>query len=273
MAQGALRFDGTLARRYRARSVGSGPDLIVFSHGLGTDQTTWNGLLESLPERYTAIVFDLPGAGPLLPEDFDPDSYRTIAPFADDVLALLEEVGVTRCIFVGHSVSGMIGVLAGIEDPGRFSRLVLLNSSPRYLNDESYVGGFEPETLRDLFDAMGANYQAWVTGFAPLAINAQAPAAIASFSAGLLAMRPDVMIAISRTIFGSDVRKLLPALTVPAVLIHSRSGSDIAVPEQVAHYMHGAIPDSRLIWIDASGHLPHLSAPDEVAKALWAALA
>jgi len=271
MGHGAFRFDGTLARKYRAHAMGSGPEVIVFSHGLGTDQTSWARLLESLPDRYTALLFDLPGAGPLLPDDFDSDNYRTLAPFADDVLALLEEVGVARCTFVGHSVSGMIGVLAAIEDPGRVERLVLLNSSPRYLNDGDYVGGFEPQDLADLFEAMGSNYQAWVAGFAPLAIAAQAPDAVDSFSAGLLAMRPDVMIAISRSIFESDVRALLPALAAPTVLIHSRS--DIAVPEAVAHYTHRMIAGSRLVWIDASGHLPHLSAPQEVAGALWANLA
>lgn len=271
MGQGALRLDGMLARKHRARAIGSGAEIIVFSHGLGTDQTSWARFLESLPGRYTALLFDLPGAGPLLPEDFDPDNYRTLAPFADDVLALLEEVGVARCTFVGHSVSGMIGVLAAIEDPGRFAQLALLNSSPRYLNDGDYVGGFEPEDLADLFEAMGSNYQAWVTGFAPLAIDAQVPAAVESFSAGLLAMRPDVTIAISRTIFGSDIRALLPVLAVPTLLVHSRS--DIAVPEAVAHYMHRMIAGSRLVWIDASGHLPHLSAPQEVARALWANLA
>ncbi|CAN5177596.1 alpha/beta hydrolase [soil metagenome] len=271
MAHGAFRFDGTLARKHRAHAIGSGADLIVFSHGLGTDHSSWARLLESLPDRYTALLFDLPGAGPLLPDDFDPDDYRTLAPFADDVLALLEEVGVIRCTFVGHSVSGMIGVLAAIEDPGRFERLVLLNSSPRYLNDEGYRGGFDAQDLADLFDAMGSNYQAWVTGFAPLAIDAQVPAAVESFSAGLLAMRPDVTIAVSRTIFGSDVRALLPALAVPTLLVHSRS--DIAVPEDVAHYLHHMIAQSRLVWIDASGHLPHLSAPHEVARALWTSLA
>jgi sigma-B regulation protein RsbQ len=271
MAQGALRFDGTLARRHRAHAIGSGADLIVFSHGLGTDHSSWARLLESLPDRYTALLFDLPGAGPLLPEDFDTDNYRTLAPFADDVLALLEEVGVARCTFVGHSVSGMIGVLAGIEDPGRFEQLALLNSSPRYLNDEDYRGGFEPQELAELFDAMGSNYQAWVAGFAPMAVDARAPAAVESFSASLLAMRPDVTIAVARTIFGSDVRALLPALTVPALLVHSRS--DIAVPEAVALYLHRMIAGSRLVWIDASGHLPHLSAPRDVARALWSNLA
>src|SRR4051812_2274794 len=106
-----LRLEGPLARRHRARLIGDGEELIVFSHGLGTDQTAWLPLIERLPHHLSALIFDLPGAGPLLPADFDPDDYRSIERFADDLLDLLDEIGVARCRYVGHSVSGTIGAL------------------------------------------------------------------------------------------------------------------------------------------------------------------
>ena len=262
----SLRVDGPLAQRHRVRLIGSGRDLVIFSHGLGTDQSAWAAVLDRLPETRSVLLFDLPGAGPLLPEGFDPDNYRSLAAFADDLLNLLDEIGVERARYVGHSVSGMIGVLAAIEEPARFEKLVLLNASPRYLDDQDYAGGFSRGDLEGLLAAMGANYQAWVAGFAPVAIGDAIPQAVEDFSSGLLAMRPDVTLRIARTIFESDVRALLPLVRVPTALIHSRN--DVAVPEAVAHYLNDRISGSDLVWIDANGHLPHLSAPETVAAAL-----
>jgi pimeloyl-ACP methyl ester carboxylesterase len=261
-----LCVDGPLAKRHRATLIKGGGDLVILSHGFGTDQSSWAGVLERLPRRFSVLLYDLPGAGPLLPTDFSADRYRSLSAFADDLLHLLEEIGVQQASYVGHSVSGMIGALAAIEDPLRFRKLLLLNASPRYLDDVDYRGGFSRSELDGLLEAMASNYQAWVAGFAPLAIGSDTPHAVEEFSASLLAMRPDVALRIARAIFESDVRNLLPILEVPTVLIHARG--DIAVPEQVAHYLADHIPRSRLTWIPVTGHLPHISAPDQVADAL-----
>jgi pimeloyl-ACP methyl ester carboxylesterase len=267
---GQYRLHGPLAMRHRARLIGSGEDLVIFAHGFGTDQSAWDPLLAHLPERFSALVYDLPGAGPLLPPDFNPDHYRSHAPFADELLALMDEVGIERAFFVGHSVSGMIGALAAIEEPRRFRKLALLSASPRYLDAPGYHGGFDRQDLAALFEAMAANYQAWVAGFAPLAVGADVPQAVDEFAAGLLAMRPDITLRMARMIFESDVRDILPLLRVPTVLIHAHA--DIAVPEQVAHYLHAHVSGSQLVWIDVTGHLPHLSAPRHVAAALMSQL-
>jgi sigma-B regulation protein RsbQ len=173
-----LSLDGPLARRHRARLAGTGSRVVVFSHGLGTDQTSWHAVLDRLAVPVKAFLYDLPGASALMPEDFDPADYRSIASFADDLLALLDEVGITACDYVGHSVSGMIGALASIEEPARFRQLILINSSPRYLNDEGYVGGFEKADVEALLAAMAANYQAWAAGFAVAAVAADVPQAV-----------------------------------------------------------------------------------------------
>jgi pimeloyl-ACP methyl ester carboxylesterase len=205
-----------------------------------------------------------------MPEDFNPSEYGELSAFADDLLNLLDELELESCYYVGHSVSGMTGALAAIEAPSKFKQLALLNASPRYLNEEGYVGGFRQEDLDSLFAAMMTNYQAWVAGFAPMAVAADIPSAVSQFSAGLLAMRPDVTARISKMVFQSDVRALLPLLAVPTLLIHSRG--DVAVPEAVGHYLHSAIQNSTLAWIEAPGHLPHLSAPREVNRILRAHL-
>jgi sigma-B regulation protein RsbQ len=267
----SINLSGPLAVRHKARLIGSGSKLVVFSHGLGNDQRSWEAVIGQLPADVCALVFDLPGAGPLLPADFEPENYSSIADYADDLLNLLSEIGVQRCTFVGHSVSGMIGVLASIEDPARFAQIVLLNSSPRYLNADGYTGGFDQSELDTLLTAMSANYQAWVAGFAPAAVGVAVPEAIIDFSAGLLAMRPDVTAKIARMIFTSDLRHVLRLVSVPTLLIHARE--DIAVPPTVGLFLHDNIAGSRIEWIDTAGHLPHLTAPDEVAAVLRAALA
>lgn len=266
-----IALGGPLAQRHKVRLIGNGPELVVFSHGLGTDQHAWNAVIGQLPSNVTALVYDLPGAGPLLPADFVPENYSTIADYADDLLSLLEELQVNRCTYVGHSVSGMIGVLASIEAPTLFKKLVLLNSSPRYLNADGYVGGFDQTELDVLLSSMADNYQAWVAGFAPQAVRANMPDAIADFSAGLLAMRPDVTAKIAKMIFTSDLRHVLSMITVPTVLIHSRE--DIAVPDAVAHFLAASIPGAILDWIDTAGHMPHMVAPQEVAVLLQSHLA
>lgn len=267
----SINLSGPLAVRHKARLIGSGSKLVVFSHGLGNDQRSWEAVIGQLPADVCALVFDLPGAGPLLPADFEPENYSSIADYADDLLNLLSEIGVQRCTFVGHSVSGMIGVLASIEDPARFAQIVLLNSSPRYLNADGYTGGFDQSELDTLLTAMSANYQAWVAGFAPAAVGVDVPEAIIDFSAGLLAMRPDVTAKIARMIFTSDLRHVLRLVSVPTLLIHARE--DIAVPPTVGLFLHDNIAGSHIEWIHTAGHLPHLTAPNEVAAVLRAALA
>jgi sigma-B regulation protein RsbQ len=261
-----IRLDGPLALRHRARLLGEGEELLVLSHGLGTGQTAWSRLAGRLPKRYRLLVWDLPGAGPLVPDDFDLGRYASIASWSDDLLALLDEAGVERCRYLGHSVSGMIGALAAIEDPDRFEQLLLLNASPRYLDAPGYTGGFQAADLQALYGAIAHHYEDWVAGFAPAAIAEDAPAAVREFAEGFLSMSPDVTLAVARTVFESDLRHVLPSVRVPCVLVHSRD--DIAVPEAVARYLHEHLPHSRLEWIDARGHLPHMSAPEAVARAL-----
>jgi len=265
-----MRLDGPLAKRHNVHVVGEGPRLLLFSHGFGTAQTVWRKLVRGLPPEFSAVLFDLPGASPRLPRDFQLEDYRSIDSFARDLLDLMADLNIERCEYVGHSLSGMVGLLAAKAAPEKFERLVLLNASPRYIDDDGYAGAFSDADIKGLVRSMETNYRAWVAGFAPLAICAPLPEAVEDFSVDLLAMRPDVAARMAQFIFTSDYRALLPEIQTPVRLIHSRS--DIAVPESVAHYMSEHIPNSSLRWINALGHLPHISAPEEVLEALLASL-
>lgn len=245
----------------------SGKPTMVFAHGFGTDQTAWQKVRDAFSNDYRLILYDNVGAGRADPDAFSPNKYDTLHSYADDLLAICEACEVSDAIMVGHSVSGMISLLAAIREPARFKKMVLVGASPRYLNDEDYVGGFSQEALDGFYNAMASNYYAWVSGFAPAAMaNADRPQLAAGFAESLSAIRPDIAQSVARVIFQSDHRADLPSVTNEVLLLQTRQ--DIAVPMEVAQYLHKHVMNSRLEVVDAEGHFPHISAPDEIIGAI-----
>jgi sigma-B regulation protein RsbQ len=255
--------------RNNVQWLGQGNQPILFAHGFGSDQTIWRHQVAAFEPFYKIILFDHVGAGQSDLAAYSPIRYSSLYSYAEDLLELCTELNLPPAILVGHSVSGMIGLLAALIDPSRFKQLIFLSASPRYLNDAAtgYVGGFEQADLDSIYAAMSANYYAWASGFAPIAMrNPDRPELAIEFANTLSAIRPDIAQAVARVIFQSDYRAELPKLTVPTTIL--QSSNDIAVPTQVGQYMADKIPQSNLISIDAQGHLPHLSAPDVVTQTL-----
>lgn len=260
-------LSGPLAQRHDATLSGQGSTLMVLSHGLGTDQHVWSRIRPTLERHYQVLSYNLPGAGPWVPDDFDAARYQDISAYADDLLALLDELGVAHCpIYVGHSVSGAVGLLAAAAQPQRFGQLCLINASARYLNDADYQGGFTQADLDGLYAAIRGNYEAWVAGFSQIVIDASVPGAVDEFARGFLAMRPDITLSAARTIFQSDIRHVLPHVSHPVLLIHN--ANDPAVPPQAAEFLRQGLVNSQLTWIPAAGHLPHVTSPEAVLAAL-----
>lgn len=251
---------------FNGRRTGQGTDVAILSHGFGTDQTAWNALRPWLDQRYDVVSFDLAGCGPLGANTYDFDQHDSLFGYADDLLEIVDILGIERCTYIGHSMSGMIGAAASIGRPELFERMVIIGASPRYLDDDGYVGGFKREDLDNLFESMQANYQAWVAGFAPMVVGVDDSAVVADFSNTLFQMRPDIALNTSRTIFTSDLRTLVPQVSRPVHLI--QTAHDMAVPVQVGHWLAAAIPGATLDVIEASGHLPHMTAAGEVARIL-----
>ncbi|EHA8591551.1 Strigolactone esterase D14 [Cocos nucifera] len=259
---------GIVEEAHNVRVVGKGERTIVLAHGFGTDQSVWKHLVPHLVDDYRVVLFDNMGAGPTNPDYFDFERYATLEGYAFDLLAILEELRVASCIFVGHSVSAVIGALASISRPDLFSKLVMLSASPRYLNDVDYFGGFEQEELDQLFDAMRSNYKAWVSGFAPLCVGGDLESvAVQEFSRTLFNIRPDIAFSVAQTIFQSDLRHLLDLVTVPCHIL--QSSKDLAVPVVVSEYLHKNISGNSIVEVMPSeGHLPQLSNPEMVIPVL-----
>lgn len=253
--------------RHHVRLVGTGTQTVVLAHGFGSDQTAWRHLERAFLPHYRLVLFNMVGATSANIDHYSPHRYKSLHSYAADLLELLSALDLQQVIYVGHSMSAMIGVLAALSQPARFAKLILLNASPHYLNDGSYRGGFEPSDIEGLYAAMAANYHTWASGYASQAMgNGDRPELSAEFTATLSAIRPDVAVAVARLIFQSDHRADLAQLTIPALVV--QSNQDVAVPLAVGQYLAHHIPRAELVVIAAEGHLPHVSAPAEVIRVI-----
>lgn len=245
--------------------LGDGPETIIFAHGIGNDQHSWRHQVEHFFNDYRLVLFDHAGATPDNASCYSPIRYRTLQSYANDLLEICHAMQLRNAILMTHSVSGIIGLLAAINEPSFFRKVILMNASPRYLNDGNYIGGFEQSDLNLMYEAMSSNFHSWCAGFAPLVTgDATRPDVTHEFASTLGNLRPDIALSTLRTIFESDYRHVLPKVSRPVVIMQSKN--DIAVPTQVGHYLQKHIAGSVLEDMDISGHLPHLTRPEEIIR-------
>lgn len=240
---------------------------IVFAHGFGLDQQSWNEIYPAFEDEYRIILYDNVGGGSSDPDAFSLNKYDTLNTYAEDLLEICDILNLKNDIIIAHSVSGMISILAANSNPELFEKMVLIGANARYLNDDNYIGGFEQDDLNELYETMTNNYYAWVSGFAQLAMaNEDRPNLAKSFEQTLSSIRPDIAQSVAKVIFQSDHRSDITK-TKPEVLL-LQTKKDIAVPMSAAEYLHENIPNSRLKVVNAEGHFPQISAPKEIIAAI-----
>ncbi|MFT3923246.1 MAG: alpha/beta hydrolase [Myxococcales bacterium] len=254
-------------RRNHVQVLGVGKQPMVFAHGYGCDQNMWRLLLPEFADRYRMILFDLVGCGKSDLSAYDRQKYGSLRGHAYDVLEILDELDCGPVVFVGHSVSAMIGLLAGIAAPGRFSAHVMIGPSPCYVNEGDYVGGFSRADIDALLDTLDSNYLGWASSMAPSIMGApDQPQLGQELTNSFCATDPEIAKHFAHVTFLSDNRADLPKLKTRSLLL--QCSDDIIAPIQVGHYMHRAMPDSTLKIIQNIGHCPHLSAPASIAAAM-----
>ncbi|GFZ77254.1 hydrolase [Elstera cyanobacteriorum] len=257
----------SVSQALNARMLGTGDDILVLAHGFGTNQSVWSRMLPALAARYRVLLFDLPCAGSSAADFFDIRRHGTLDGYIEDLLHVLTEQKVQHCTYVGHSLSGMIGLLAARRVPQRFDRLIMIGASPRYLNAPGYGGGMDPSGVGQLLDAIDTVFQTWAKSYAPIALKrAMDHPATQEFTESLLSMRPDIALLTAKLIFSIDFRADLPECPVSTAILQTRD--DPAVPQAVATYLHAHIPGSDLRIIETTGHLPHLTDPGLMLEAL-----
>ena len=240
---------------------------MLFAHGFGCDQNMWRLVWPRFEGSYRVVLFDHVGAGGSDLSAYDPERYSSLRGYAQDVLEICRELDLRDVIFVGHSVSAMIGVLAAAEEPDRFARLVLVGPSPRYIDDEGYVGGFSQEDIEGLLESMDSNYLGWSSQMAPVIMgNEDRPELGEELTNSFCRADPEIARRFARVTFMSDNREDLGRVDVPSLVL--QCSSDAIAPEAVGRYVERELPDARLVMLDAVGHCPNLSAPDETAEAI-----
>ena len=240
---------------------------MVFAHGFGCDQTMWRKIVPDFERDHQVVLFDLIGSGGSDLDSYDPDRYASLEAYAADVLALCRELDLQEVVFVGHSVSSIIGVLAQIAEPERFAALVLVGPSARYLDDQDYAGGFSESDIADLLELMASNHLGWQDPVAGLVMaNADRPELKTELEASFCRTRPDIARQFARTTFLGDNREDLRRVTVPTLVL--QTSQDTIAPLSAGAFVHDQIPDSRMVIIQGQGHCPHLSAPAETTTAI-----
>ncbi|HYF63023.1 MAG TPA: alpha/beta hydrolase [Herpetosiphonaceae bacterium] len=257
----------SLLTRHNVTVMGDGPQTMIFAHGFGCDQHMWRFVAPAFADRYRVILFDHIGAGKADRTAYQRRKYSALTGYADDVLALSAALGVTNGIFVGHSVSAMIGVLAAIKEPERFAALVLIGPSPCYINDGDYVGGFSRADIDGLLEMLDSNYLGWSHAMAPVIMgNPDRPELGAELENSFCRTDPEIARQFARVTFLSDNRADVARLPVPAAIL--QCSQDAIAPESVGAYLARTIPVNRLIPLRATGHCPNLSAPEETIAAI-----
>jgi sigma-B regulation protein RsbQ len=248
-----------------------GAATVVFAHGFGCDQNMWRLLEPTYGRTYRTLLFDLVGSGNSDLSAYDREKYDTLQGYADDVLEILREFAEGPTIFVGHSVSAMIGMLANLKEPQHFAAQIMVGPSPCYINDGDYVGGFSRQDIESLLETLDSNYLGWASNMAPAIMGApEQPELGAELTNSFCRTDPTIASQFARVTFLSDVRSLLPELKAPALILQCHD--DIIAPVQVGEYMHRVMPRSTLSIIQNIGHCPHLSAPSQSTNAIDAFL-
>jgi sigma-B regulation protein RsbQ len=240
---------------------------IVFAHGFGCDQHMWTAVASAFVDRYRVVLFDHVGAGGSDVRAYNSAKYSSLAGYAADIVEMVRALDLTEVIMVGHSVSAMIAALAVIEDPERFSRLVMVGPSARYLNDEGYVGGFEPEDIDGLLQALESNYLGWSAQIAPAIVgNPDRPELGAQLTSSFCRADPRIALEFARATFLSDNRADLASVPVPTLILQCQE--DIIAPLTAGEFVHDAIPGSTFVILDATGHCPNMSHPEITTEAI-----
>jgi len=253
--------------RNNVKVVGSGERAMVFAHGFGCDQNMWRFVAPAFEDSFRVVLFDHVGAGGSDLSVYDPDKYASLGGYADDLVEIGHELGLQGAVFVGHSVSAMIGALASLKAPGLFGSLVMVGPSPRYIDDGDYVGGFSEAQIEELLQFLGDNHMGWSAAMAPAIMgNPDRPELGEELTNSFCRTDPEIAKAFARTTFTSDNRADLPKVTARSLVL--QCSEDIIAPTAVGEYVHSQLPNSELKIMRATGHCPNLSAPDETIAAI-----
>jgi sigma-B regulation protein RsbQ len=245
---------------------------MVFAHGFGCDQAMWRFVAPDFEVDHRVVLFDHVGAGRSDLTAYDPEKYGSLRGYASDIVQICRDLGLSDVVLVGHSVSAMIGVLAVQEAPELFGAMVMIGPNPRYVDDGDYVGGFSRADIGGLLDALDSNHLGWSAQMAPVIMgnHPDHPELAEELTNSFCRTDPDIARQFARVTFLSDNRADLADVAVPTLVL--QCSEDVIAPDVVGAYVHEAVAGSAFTRLAATGHVPHLSAPEETTAAIRAFL-
>ena len=251
--------------RNNVKITGKGSQPMLFAHGFGCDQNMWRFVAPQFENDYKVILFDYVGSGKSDLKQYDAHKYSSIEGYAQDVLDIVRQLDLKEIVFVGHSVSSMVGVLAANMEPHRFAKLIMIGPSPRYINDGGYIGGFEQKDIEGLFEMMDTNFIGWANFLAPAIMkNDERPELGKELTDSFCSTDPVIARNFAKATFYSDNRADLEKVTVPSLVL--QCSDDMVAPTQVGEYVKGQLANSEIRFMEAKGHCPHMSHPDETIR-------
>lgn len=259
----------TVLKRNNVHVSGSGERPMMLAHGFGCDQNMWRLVVPAFEKDFKIVLFDHVGAGGSDLSAYSLEKYSSLDGYADDVIAIARELGLTDIVFVGHSVSSMIGVLADVKAPGLFEALVMVGPSPRYIDDGAYVGGFSAAQIEELLTFLDSNHMGWSHAMAPTIMgNANRPELGEELANSFCRTDPEIAKHFARVTFTSDNRADLAKVSARSLIL--QCSDDVIAPLNVGNFLHRTLPRSELVVMQATGHCPNLSAPEETIAAIRA---
>ncbi len=253
--------------RNNVKLLGKDAQPMLFAHGFGCDQNMWRFVAPAFEGDYRIVLFDHVGAGHSDHSAYDRTKYGTLHGYADDVLEICRELNLEKVVFVGHSVSAMIGVLAAIKEPERFDKLVLIGPSPCYINDGDYAGGFSRKDIEQMLESLDDNYLGWSSTMAPVIMgNPDRPELGEELTNSFCRTNPEIARHFAHVTFLSDNRADLPKARIPSLVL--QCSNDPIAAQAVGEYVHRNLVGSELVLMKATGHCPNLSAPEETIAAM-----
>ena len=252
-------------RRNNVKVRGSGTQAMVFAHGFGCDQNMFRYIAPAFEDEYKLVFFDYVGSGKSDLTAYDPKRYGSLKGYAQDLLDVLRSLDLKDAVVVGHSVSSMIALLAAAQEPDRFSQLIMLGPSPRYINDGDYVGGFERADIDGLLDTMDKNYIGWAQYLAPVIMkNPEHPELTTELVGSFCSTDPKIARQFAEVTFLSDNRADLKRVKTPTLVV--QVSDDIIAPVSVGQYVEREMPAAEMRVLEASGHCPHMSHPEDTVQ-------
>jgi sigma-B regulation protein RsbQ len=256
--------------RHNVRISGQvGAQPIVFAHGFGCDQNMWRFVAPRFEDDFQVVLFDHIGMGRSDASAYDVKRHSTLAGYAQDVVDLCRDLDLHDVVFVGHSVSAMMGVLAAKQEPELFDKLVLVGPSPKYIDEGGYVGGFAAADITEMLESLESNYLGWSSAIAPVIMgNPDSPELAAELTESFCRADPAIARRFARVTFLSDNRRDLADVKTPTLVL--QCSNDVIAPVEVGTYVRDAMPNATMVMLAATGHCPNLSAPDQTADAIAA---